>query len=170
MNVEPLVKSGLDYWNRKRGGRGMPAQRDIDPSEITSLLPNIQLVDIVGDRVRYRLVGTALVDAYGENWTGRYVDEIFTDDRLAFVTQVYQTMRIERRPIIVKNMFLSKAGVYIESNRVNLPLSEDGSSLSQVLTVATIEFLGAATSEPLTSDKQPLPHFGTVKVIDPTSL
>ncbi len=35
-------------------------------------MPNIQISEIVGTRIRYRLAGTAIVQAYGEELAGKY--------------------------------------------------------------------------------------------------
>src|ERR1051325_9903462 len=64
------------YWDGKRGARAMPARRDLDPSEIVRLLPHIYMVDVQSDplRFRYRLIGTAIVNLLGRDYTGRMVD------------------------------------------------------------------------------------------------
>ena len=51
---------------------------DIDPAEIPRLLPFIWLCDYLPDsrRFRYRLMGDHVRDAYDNNITGRYVDEL----------------------------------------------------------------------------------------------
>jgi hypothetical protein len=66
----------------------MPCKRDIDPIELPpKILPNLQLIEVIdrGVRFRYRLIGTALAEAYGRDFSGRYPDELFPDDRLNFV-------------------------------------------------------------------------------------
>ena len=55
------------YWAEKKHNRPLPARVDLDPMEIPQLLQNIVLVDVVGEppRFRYRLVGTAVIQALG---------------------------------------------------------------------------------------------------------
>ncbi len=55
----------------------MPRRRDIDPTEIPRLLPNLQITELIdgGARIRYRLTGTAIVNAYGADLTGKYFQE-----------------------------------------------------------------------------------------------
>ena len=72
---DPILGPALAYWIDKRGSRLLPSRRDIDPVEIPpKILPHLQIIDVVdgGARFRYRLIGTATVDAYGEDFTGRY--------------------------------------------------------------------------------------------------
>ena len=52
----------------------MPARSDLDPAEIPILLPFVLLVEkAAGDRLRYRLVGTAVVNEVGRDLTGDFV-------------------------------------------------------------------------------------------------
>ncbi len=74
---DPILGPAYEYWRSKCGARAMPRRRDIDPTEIPRLLPNLQIVEIVGTRIRYRLAGTAIVEAYGEELAGKYIDEMF---------------------------------------------------------------------------------------------
>ena len=56
----------------------MPPRSAIRPDEIVKQLPSVALLDVVGDppRFRFRLFGTQLVAAYGQDLTGKFVDEI----------------------------------------------------------------------------------------------
>lgn len=57
----------------------MPARADIDPAEIgAELLPYVMIADFEPDpfRVRFRLVGTRLVQSAGWDFTGRCLDEM----------------------------------------------------------------------------------------------
>jgi hypothetical protein len=70
-----------DYWDSLRAGRKMPSRRDIDPTEIWPLVPNIHLSDWFTDpdRIRYRLAGTELVATIGREISGRWLSEFHTD-------------------------------------------------------------------------------------------
>ncbi len=66
-------------WERARGARAMPARADIDPAEIgAELLPYVMIADFESDpfRVRFRLVGTRLVQSASRDFTGRCLDEM----------------------------------------------------------------------------------------------
>lgn len=67
------------YWAAARQDKLMPSRADIDPITIPrQLLPNITLMDVISSpiRFRYRLMGTAVTEMLGFDWTGRYVDEL----------------------------------------------------------------------------------------------
>ncbi|MCA3268376.1 MAG: PAS domain-containing protein [Azospirillum sp.] len=75
--LHPNILAVLHYWNGKKKDRHPPFRSDIDPCEIPRFLPGIWLLDVetAPFRLRYRLVGTNIVDAIGDDPTGRYLDE-----------------------------------------------------------------------------------------------
>jgi hypothetical protein len=73
--THPTLVAIYRYWDNKRRGRAMPQRADIDPTEIVRLLPYIFMVDVERDplRFRYRLIGTAICEFLGRDFTGRMV-------------------------------------------------------------------------------------------------
>lgn len=138
--AEPTHQSLKDlhaYWLAKKGTKVAPPRSAIVPDEIVALLPYIALIDVVaGDplRYRFRLFGTALVAAYGQDVTGKYVDEIDLNgigpDVIEHVTRVVR----ECSPLAVRTRF-TKTGDqrYVQYERIGLPLSEDGSTVNMIL-------------------------------------
>jgi hypothetical protein len=65
--TDPVLRAALDYWRMKRGVRVMPQRRDIEPAELREVLAHLQITEVIGggSRFRYRLVGTAIVQAFG---------------------------------------------------------------------------------------------------------
>src|SRR5215472_8056847 len=58
------------YWLSKRGARIMRARGDINPADISLLLPYLLVVERAGDQFRYRQVGRTIVEAVGYDATG----------------------------------------------------------------------------------------------------
>jgi len=77
----PKIHTLFGYWDSLRSGTGLPTRSDFDPTKIPNLLPNIWLIDVVPPtpRFRYRLVGTAIVEARGHDQTGAYLDQEVAD-------------------------------------------------------------------------------------------
>jgi hypothetical protein len=76
----PAVRLLHDYWDGLRAGRRglLPSRRDIDPLALPpALLPFLWIVDWQPSppRLRYRLLGTKIVQFYGRDYTGKWVDE-----------------------------------------------------------------------------------------------
>lgn len=141
---DPILNLAYEYWLSKCGDRKIPRRRDIEPTEIPRLLPNIQITELVGGgkRIRYRLAGSAIVDAYGSELAGRYFDEVFTGERLKFVEDNYRTMCERKRPILVINRYQSARNVELVCHRLIMPLSDDGITVNQCLTAMNFDFPG----------------------------
>jgi hypothetical protein len=120
----------------------MPARRDIDPTDIPQLLPHIQLIEAIGDRFRYRLVGTALVDAFGADYTGRFPEDLFTDRRAETINAAFKTVQIAKRPTFLRLQYVTTTSLDLVANRLYLPLSNDGSEVNMILGILTFDFGG----------------------------
>src|SRR5579863_214999 len=97
----------------------MPRRRDIDPIEIPPLLPNLQIIDCQpGGRFRYRLTGTALVTAFGREYTGKYLEELITGEELVYATHVYATVCAEHRPVFLSHRYSTTRDVEMTAKRL----------------------------------------------------
>jgi hypothetical protein len=74
----PELAHALLLWQEKAGAHGMPSRRDLGARALKAVLPNVVIVDAVGDgptrRYRFRLEGTALTELLGDH-TGKFFDE-----------------------------------------------------------------------------------------------
>jgi hypothetical protein len=132
------------YWESRRTPGKLPSRRDIDPTEIPKLLPNIWLIDVVPPvpRFRYRLIGTAVVEARGHDQTGSFIDLELLDFSKS---QTYVDLRAAlhgepswRRGVPDKAHRLNK----IRSiERIFLPLAADGATVDIVLALTVFESL-----------------------------
>ncbi len=144
--AQPTHQSLMDlyaYWLSKKGPRRAPPRSAIRPEEIVKLLPSIALLDVVGDppRFRFRLFGTGLVDAYGQDLTNKFVDEIDVGGKvppeiLARATKVVREFCINSG----RSRYTKKGDRrHIEYERILLPLSEDGETVNMILCGYAIE-------------------------------
>src|ERR1700722_17503408 len=101
LQADPLLAALLDYWERQRGACAMPRRQDIDALDLPRpLLPFIELVERdAEDRLRWRLVGTAIVDAMGKDMTGRYLDVALAGSHRRFIERIHRTAMSARRPV-----------------------------------------------------------------------
>lgn len=151
----PIHKSLNDlyaYWLAKRGSRIGPSRSAIRPEDLALLLPNLALADVIGDppRFRFRLFGSNLTQAYGEDLTGKFLDQIdlgsasLKTDVINFCAQIVR----ECRPQVVRVRFVKQTdGRYLEYERIGLPLSEDGKAVNMILCAFAFdrEFLNAVS-------------------------
>jgi hypothetical protein len=120
------------YWLEKRGTLPWPDRRAIDPAEIKDILPNLTIIEIIEAggalRFRYRLVGTALVNAYGVDPTGKFVDETLSGPYRDFSLDLLREVATTGRGIYAASAFrLEDTGLSAE--RLFLPLSLDNGAL-----------------------------------------
>lgn len=164
---DPILGPALSYWMSKRGERSMPRKRDIDPTDIPpKILPNLQIIEVIngGARFRYRLIGTALVDAYGKDFSGLIVDELFPDGRLDFVQGLYRSVCSSKAPIFSRNKYHTPRNVDLFSTRIYMPLSEDDLAVQNILGVMRFEY-GATVDEGLW-DMQATPEWHHTEAVD----
>lgn len=127
------------YWDGLRGERRMPCRADFDPAKVVHHLPGILLVDVEGvdDRglgiLRYRVVGTEEVQIRGHDPTGKLVSEGFLGPSLEAVMEAYDLVRRERSFLFELLEFKTPGGALRREYGLLMPLSEDGSNVSQIL-------------------------------------
>jgi hypothetical protein len=134
--ADPTLGALYRYWNRRRGERRMPDRRDIDPLELgPALLPHIGLMDIVngGARVRYRLLGTAIVDRFGSDPTGKFMDEVMSGTYSEYIHSLYRELVRARAPVFSESVFRWDAGGYLRTRRLYLPLTHGGDDVAIAL-------------------------------------
>jgi len=129
------------YWQAKRGQRAMPPRKDIDPVDIPKALPHLWLLELAEGRLRCRLIGSALDDAYGGNQTGKYLDEIVPAQRYKIVRKVYDVVLESARPLVGRSLFVTADRNEIRVTHLLLPLSNDGTRVNMILE-------GVATENP----------------------
>jgi hypothetical protein len=125
-----------DYWLAKRGRRRMPSRQDIDPIKIPKLLPNLMLIDVSYEPIkfRYRLVGTRVVDATGENRAGKDFDTVDFIKSNPTVMEQYIAIVTTGEPLHSLEPFHRRdTGQPYEVDRLLLPLSSDGVTVDMIL-------------------------------------
>lgn len=132
---DPQLAALLDYWERKRGARAMPRRTDIDPLDMpTRLLPFLELIELgEGGRLRYRLIGTAIVDAMGRDATGRYLDQVLTGGHQRFLERLHRTVLRAGRPVYGLYWLSRGDSSDLPARRIAAPLSENGIDVAMIL-------------------------------------
>jgi hypothetical protein len=135
----PDLVFALDYWTAKRGGRLAPARSDIDPLDITAILPRIMLADVVRDGAgridfRYRLSGTGIGRIHGSELTGQGPLDLKPAPYGALIDAHYRHAIEQRRPLthVITLRTNKKTCGYA---RIILPLSSDGEAIDKLMMV-----------------------------------
>src|SRR3546814_571659 len=94
-----------------------------------------------GPRFRFRLAGTAIRAAAGMEITGRYLDELFSGRYSDYIVGIYRELIEVQRPIYTESAYVSLGRAEQSTQRIMMPLSEDGSSVNMVLSGQVFEQL-----------------------------
>lgn len=94
------------YWSAKRGGHPLPPRAAIDPLDMPRrLLPHLMLVEPTGRdiEVRFRLVGTELVQRLRRDPTGKTSREFYPQDSAyrSYMEQIYSSVIQRGHPLYV---------------------------------------------------------------------
>ncbi len=137
----PALKQLYAYWLGKLGGRLAPARADIDPVEMGQCLPHVFLLDVIGDppRFRFRLAGTEVVTRYGQELTGRFLDEIDLDHVAGAIIDEYKEAIGTAQPVYGQWDYRKHDGRYLKYERIILPLSSDGQKIDMLLCGAHVD-------------------------------
>src|ERR1700722_17602796 len=123
------------YWQRKRGERLMPARADIDPLEFRKQLPHVMLYNAegLGGAYTIRLVGGAIVQFVGRNFTGKPAGSEMQPAAAVAMTRLLDAVVIGRTAKFrTGRAFWWQEKSYRAYEAAFMPLSADGQSVNMI--------------------------------------
>ena len=137
------VRGILDYWLSIHPKDRLPSRQDMDPISIPKLLPYIVMTDVESDpfRLKFRLLGTVISNAFAKNLTGLYFEEAFENYQDSEGYQQRKLVAETKEPL----HFFGKGKLrynldFTSIEWVLLPLSDDGENVDIIL--STISYGG----------------------------
>ena len=122
------------YWDRLRDGRDVPARAALRPEHLRTLLPHLSLIERDGDGYRYRLCGTAVVEAMGRDLTGTSVGSHVTPAAYAAqICAVYDRVVAGRVPLFTTGEYQNATRVVHAVTRLLLPMADDAGAVTMIL-------------------------------------
>lgn len=133
--LDPKIRKVHDYWMSKQGGAGLPARRDIDPIDLSDCLGAIALVDVVADGRDFviRLAGLQVEEAFGRPLKGHKLPELFKEASDDKCFRGFRLVAITGKPDFRSANLAAIGRPFVQYDRAALPLSEDGSAITQLL-------------------------------------
>jgi hypothetical protein len=139
----PKLRKLFECWRSIHPAEGiLPGRQHFDPVSVADVLPFVFMIELVDNpgRLRYRLLGTRMVDAIGRDLTGQWLDEAHPH---AAAHPIYRTL-LQRS---LQRQFTWRRGqpfVHVdpdiyEVEQVMLPMAKNGYDVDLVL-AATIFF------------------------------
>jgi hypothetical protein len=126
-----------EYWRRIAPGTGvLPGRQHLDPVDIPTLLPNLWLVDVVGEprRFRARLIGTTLQRSGIPLKPGVYVEDPIAPALREIVLADFRFVAETRQPVWFRGAPRAAHDTAIfDIERIFLPLAADGTTVDMLL-------------------------------------
>lgn len=122
----------------------MPSRSDINPVEMQDFLPHTMLLDVNLDGqgkhcFKARLVGTHVVDGYGNEFTGKTGDQLRIGDHADKLRAACQYSVTSKMPAyLTGQIHMAETDEYIAYERLGVPLSTDGENVDILLVAAIV--------------------------------
>lgn len=139
-----ILRDLYAYWHAKCGHRPMPTRADIQPQEMTMLLPFVMIVDVHREedgrhRHWFRLVGTKV--AFGTDPTGSFLDDRVGDTAYGHhITGLYSHASRLERPIYSEYEYEHPVSHGVRfAKRLFLPLADEEGMVEKLLVGQVVE-------------------------------
>ncbi|ESQ86042.1 histidine kinase [Asticcacaulis sp. AC466] len=128
------------YWKSLRKRGRLPSRQDLDPAALKLRLPTISLIDVLDGHpannpgcFRQRLAGTELFNAYGEEITGKILDNIYTPPEALYWAE-HLTLVVETgKPNVGLHSMAWRGAKGLSLFWLRLPLASDGKNVDMIL-------------------------------------
>jgi hypothetical protein len=125
------LRALLRYWAEKSAGLGIPFRRQIEPTEIPSILSIVLLADLTPAGGRMRLLGSEATSAYGRETRDCLVSDIQLGEFTVSWQDAFSRVVQSARPAYATGTY-RRGTELCRVETVLTPLTEDGSSISQI--------------------------------------
>lgn len=139
----------LHRWWLDRSAGDIPDRADLDPADLKPLLPNLFLIDVEHDpfRIRYRLVGTRVVEVTGYDITGHYLDNLLPADASEPWVEHYRSAYRTRLPLFGAVDAPTRSGGYFTYEFGLFPLRKGGKAVDQFVSIEDYFDLGTSLTQ-----------------------
>ncbi|WP_340119304.1 PAS domain-containing protein [Pelagibius sp. 7325] len=124
----PRLRLLLEHYLEVRGGKRMPARRDIDATRLGPVLPIIWVntYDPASGSFRYRLAGEEVNEIFGGSVAGRLLSDFVVGDRYVATQRNFLKVIGEQVALLASGPVYRCADRIAMGERLALPLSSDG--------------------------------------------
>ena len=143
-DVHADIRTLFDYWQAISPSDNLPGRQHFDPLDVPDLLPNIWLIDVHRNPLRFwrRLVGSRIEEFAGRSLTKGWVGDSLEGARHSSVHKNLAEVTETGRPSWRRGTSLIKFEKnFLELERLYLPLASDGQTVDMILAITV--FYGA---------------------------
>ena len=142
------IKDVYAYWLGKRANGRIPLKQDVNPVEFKpGWLPNLFMYRLEGSRFRCILVGTRIVEVFGRDETGMFLDEMLLPKHAASRQRLFERALRDRLPVYYVGPAPTPNTEYPRVSRLLLPVSSDGVSADHVFGIVKFGPIGQLRPE-----------------------
>ncbi len=134
---DPVVDKNLRYFEAQTGGKRLPRRKDLNPEDITQILPEVALFEPVYDEagslvdVKIQLLGTKLDNFYG-SVTGTHISDFPSPLVSERVLQACKHCISVSKPVVVSADALSDKKNHLAITALYVPMSDDGVLIDRI--------------------------------------
>lgn len=111
------------YWNELRAARPVPQEADVNPETLGELWKSCFLVSVrANGSFAYTYLGDALIEAYGDDLTGREITETLLYPHPQSLFNTFKLVSDSRKPVTDESEFTNSKGHTIRYRSCVLPL------------------------------------------------
>lgn len=126
-----------EIWAQKSEGKSFVTRADFDARTVKPYMRNLFILDVVRQpdssrRYRYRYMGSALVEVFGEQ-TGRYLDEFIPAKKLVRWTAAHDLIVMSKRPMRFLVNYASPQISFLKGECLMLPLYKDEDTVDMIM-------------------------------------
>ena len=139
-----LVRQGISYWQSIMDAKAFPPRGIVAPRLLGPLLSNVILVKVLADDYEYRIVGDALVQGFGEDFSGKRLSAVIESDAKfgLGLKLLYDQVRTSGAPIGYRGWVGEdmRGAKFLYHESAILPMGPQGGAVDHLLVVSAIIF------------------------------
>lgn len=146
-DIRPNTREFLTYWESIHPPDRLPNRAMFDPIDLPRLLPYLVFVDVLeGNQVKfqYRLLGTAVTETVGSELAGKLVEHGVSNPAhlIRMYDEIYASgiLHFYQGPSRYPHR-----SEYLSVERVSVPISDDGHTVDQILTLMNYIYVSRET-------------------------
>lgn len=143
------------YWNEVRRDRLAPQRFEIEPSSIGGILPDTFILERINSATaKFRLAGTRICDAFGEDFRGVNIFELFRPEDRVTLQRQFAVIGRQGAAGVFHIMAESPSGLTAQFEMLVLPLLHTQNTVDRFIgSIATADTYPWLGTEPLGKPK-----------------
>ena len=142
-----------NYWMALKQGRPMPLKEELNPASIARHLPNVALVDVFHNplRFKYRLLGTRITELAGRNATGKWLDKELYGENTENMLWMFRNCAASKQPVAVREQIQFVDKSWINVDVAAFPMGNADGEITVILSAVDLSLMEAELPSPGTS-------------------